>query len=253
MNKYFFANELINRFKNKDDIKLMHSEYQVNSQSGEDGVICEIIRRIFIYLNKNFEDGYFFEFGAETGAENNCSFLADYLGWAGTFIESNSNNFISLNKKYFYNKKVNTLNEIVSVENIQNLINNVKSDIDIISIDIDGEDYWIWNAVESRPKVVCIEYNASLIGKKTLKRGVRSSWDGTTAYGASIDALRDLGLKKGYVLVYTNVAGVNAFFVKNEFKHLFPEHLDPEIRGPNYLLQSLSHTETDDDVFMDIL
>lgn len=173
-------------------------ERQVFSQNGEDGLIEHIFDRIG-ETNK-----YFVEIGAGDGIENNTRYLKD-KGWTGLQIDGQKSEGI---KKYF-----------VTAENVENILrkNRVPEKFDFLSIDIDGMDYWVWKAISHfQPRVVVIEYNASIPLYKNLTVGYNPKfiWDGTTFFGASLGALSKLAEAKGYHLVATNLNGVNAFFVK---------------------------------------
>lgn len=237
--------EVINRIEKKENTPLHIAEFSAYSQNGEDGVTLEIIRRIF---GSNYNNGTFFEFGVESGDQCNCAILSDILGWSGVFIESDNEYFTKLNSKYSKNDKVNTIHSIVTPENIQNLIDNSVKNIDVLSIDIDSHDYWVWKAISYSPKLVIIEYNPALQGKKVLKKDIVGSWDGTTAYGASLDAYIDLGKEKGYTLIHTDFNGVNAFFIRNDLVYLFEEANNPRIIREN----KTRHPETTRDVFIDL-
>ena len=110
--------------------------------------------------------------------------------------------------------------EFVTAENINELLANyeVPEDFDLFSLDIDGNDYWVWEALKYQPSVVVIEYNAAIAmsESKTIPDDPAFSWSAhgrTSYYGASLLALKRLGERKGYVLVYAN--GVNVFFVRS--------------------------------------
>lgn len=243
--KYFMAKQLIER---NNSMPLNLSEFKVTSQNGEDGIINECLKRI----NGDISQGVFVEFGAGIGNENNCIFLADWFNWSGLFIESEENLFINLKTKYNLNKNIHTVKSYVLPENINEILKSANiNDVDVFSIDIDGQDYWIWEALEINPKILVIEYNAALEYKKmVMKKGINRLWDGTDGYGASITALQHLGHKKGYSLVYTDMAGVNAFFIRNDFIHLFPESNNPIIHGMNYHLESNFHPHNTEDLFI---
>lgn len=170
------------------------------------------------------------------------------LNWSGVFIESDPISFKQLEFKYKNNNAVKTINEMVTPENIQQLIDKNVTDIDILSIDIDSHDYWVWEAISSKPKLVIIEYNVALEGKKVLKKDAPGTWDGTTAYGASIDAYIDLAKKKGYTLIHTDFNGVNAMFIRDDLKYLFEESKNPRIVRED----KLHHPKTTKDVFINL-
>jgi hypothetical protein len=92
---------------------------------------------------------------------------------------------------------------------------NVPVDVDLISIDVDGQDYWIWKFLDYKARVFIVEYNPNfhwINQKLTIPYMENHVWDGTKYYGASFGAMVALGEKKGYVAVYAN--GVNIFFVR---------------------------------------
>jgi hypothetical protein len=214
---------------------LARAELKVSSQNGEDGVIHEIFRRIGLP-----DSPYFVEFGTESGYETNSALLADVLGWRGLLIEGDPAFHERLERKYRPNARVTTMRALVTPENVEDLFAQaaVPAEPDLLSIDIDGDDYWVWQAIEKfTPRVVVSEFNASLDGHKVQPRG-KGPWDGTAYFGASVDALRDLGERKGYRLVHTDICGVNAFFVRRDQGG---EWTDPVIKGPNYQLMSEAH------------
>ena len=190
-------------------------ERRVFSQNGEDGVVAEILRRI------GTRTRWFVEFGAGTGNEGCCVALADIFGWSGLFIEADDGMFPKLETKYRPNDRVVTTHAAVTTGNVESLFAaaGVPADLDVLSIDIDGNDYWIWQAIVSyRPALVVIEYNANLPHDSRLVRRLDESvgWDETAWFSASLLALEELAESKGYKLVHTDLSGVNAFFVRND-------------------------------------
>jgi SAM-dependent methyltransferase len=212
------------------------------SQHGEDGVIAEILSRI------EARSQYFVEFGIETGREGNCVFLADVLGWRGLFVEPTEASYAALARKYAATRAVSTVNAAVTAENIERIFSEaeVPSEFDLLSIDVDGQDYWIWEALTNyRPRIVVIEYNAVLPAGRQLAqpRGDESPWDGTDYFGASLDALSALAARKEYRLVHTDLAAINAFFVRRDLaEDLFPPPEEvPRRHEPNYFMQGHRH------------
>ena len=134
---------------------------------------------------------------------------------------------------------------MVTSANIEGLLeaNGVPSEFDLLSIDIDGNDYWIWAAIQRwRPRVVVIEYNASFPPprKWVMQENHAHRWNGTNYFGASLASLTALGRAKGYTLVATDSNGVNAFFVRDELvapdRFLDPiaaYHFSPPRYGPH--------------------
>jgi hypothetical protein len=127
--------------------------------------------------------------------------------------------FTALSACYRDAPGIRTAHSLVTSQNIEDLLaaNAVPADFDVLSIDIDGNDYWVWSAIRRwKPRLVAIEYNAAYPPpqKWVMKQNPDHVWDGTTYYGASLTSLATLGREKGYALVATNSTGVNAFFVR---------------------------------------
>lgn len=212
------------------------------SQNGEDGVIAEIMRRIGV------AHATFVEFGIESGAEGNCVYLAEARGWSGLFMEGDSDHFARLERRYRDRDRIQTVKAMVGPDNINDLIRSAgfDDDLDLLSIDIDGNDYWVWEAVDVvTPSVVCIEYNAHVAyGVRAVQPfDPNAHWNGSSYYGASLAALEDLGREKGYTLVHTELAGVNAFFVRNDRAAAFGDAAAVPRRAPNFYLRGDSHPD----------
>lgn len=213
-------------------------ELKVFSQNGEDGVIGEILRRSGVR-----SPGYFVEFGGEDGVELNSALLADVLGWSGVFIEGDAHKHHHLHRKYSPNARVTTGHAMVEPETVESLFEmlGVPAEFDLLSIDVDGDDYWIWKAItQFSPKVVVIEINSHIDPKVALvQRQGDGPWQGTDFYGASLEAFRLLGLAKGYRLVHTDLTGNNAFFVRSDLPGDYPDAI--ETVGPNHYLLGGAH------------
>jgi hypothetical protein len=189
----------------------------IHSQFGEDGIINHILEVLGI------SEGWFCEFGAWDGKYLcNCRVLFE-KGFKGVFIESDTEKFVELEENYkatlveTINRKVglqgNSLDKIL-------LKTVLPYDFDILSIDIDGNDYQIWESLEFyRPKVVVIEsnhtfgYNIEFIQKY-----------GEDCIGASALSLYKLGKLKNYTLVCYNI--INCFFVRNDLMKHFNLNLN---------------------------
>ncbi|MEJ7764311.1 MAG: hypothetical protein WKF86_02340 [Acidimicrobiales bacterium] len=221
-------------------IGLTGAELKVFSQNGEDGVIAEVLRRVGTRART------FVEFGIGAGIEGNCVFLADVLGWAGTFIEGSESLHGLLASKYAANDAVQALHHSVTAENINGILNLGRSQpvVDVLSIDIDGNDYWVWKAIEAiDARLVVIEYNGSIDPRKALVQPYRphSNWDSTGSFGASLSALVQLGQEKGYTLIHSELTGTNSFFVKDELAHAFADLGPSVLRAANYNLDGSTH------------
>jgi hypothetical protein len=216
-------NELKLRLDNK--LYLERYGYKVYSQNDEDGIIEEIFNRIGV-TNK-----VFIEFGVQNGLESNGHFLL-HKGWRGLWLEGNKKDCKELLchfDKPITNGRLVVCNAFITAENINQLIENegkIKGEVDLLSIDIDGNDYHVWKAIECiSPRCVVVEYNAKFpqTYEWVIEYNPNHVWDRSDRYGASLKSLELLGSSLGYQLVGTNMTGVNAFFVKKELAYdLFP-------------------------------
>ena len=190
--------------------------------------------------------GAFVEIGAGSGREANFVFLADVLGFRGVAIEAEPASYESLAAKYATNPRVTTLNERVGEDNVDALVaaHVDGEDLSVLSIDIDGTDWWVWRALTCvRPRVVVIEYNAALGQERalTVPRDHPAPWDATDYHGASLPALELLAAARGYRLVHTDLSGVNAFFVREDAGAGLPAADEVLRRAPNFALAGLRH------------
>ena len=190
-------------------------EKTVFSQNGEDGIIQEILRRIGV------QNKFFVEFGVEWGEVCNCARLVIQEQWEGLFIEAKRSHFEKLVERYRPYKKIRCANEFVSSSNIECILaaHEVPKELDLLSIDIDGNDYWVWAAIQNwRPRMMVVEYNPvkGPTQKWVMAENPNHTWDGSDYFGASLASLTDLGRKKGYTLVATDSRGINAFFVRDD-------------------------------------
>jgi hypothetical protein len=217
---------------------LAAAELRVFSQNGEDGVLAEIFCRLGITM------GFFVEFGVEDGTECNTRFLADVLGWSGVYFEPDPDVFPPLDARYANRSDITTVNAFVRADTVNEQFARaeVPESFELLSIDIDGQDYWVWEAIDARPAVVVIECNSSLPAERRMVEpaGSYRPFDKTSYPGASLGALRSLGERKRYTLVYVEMAGVNAFFVRDDLAEAFPNA--PQMRSPNYWLRGRGHT-----------
>jgi len=220
---------------------LTRFERRVFSQNGEDGVLAELLRRV------GAGSRWFVEFGTENGAEGNCVFLADVLGWPGLFIEGDECSYAALERRYSGNASVHTQRAVVSPDNVEELFARagVPPEPAVLSIDVDGNDYWIWRAITSySPRIVVIEYNSHWpLHRRWVQRyDPQRVWQADDYYGASLAAMRSLGEEKGYRLVHTELAGLNAFFVRTDLAGGLPEGDAVPQRAPNLHLKGGFHT-----------
>ncbi len=229
----------LRRRRTPDDLTAF--EARIRSQNGEDGVIAEILRRV------GAPDRWFVEFGVEDGSQGNCVRLAE-AGWAGLFMEADAAQHERLAARYAARDDIRTLHAAVTADTIEALLDagDVPAEPAVLSIDIDSNDFHVWAAVRSRrPRLVVIEYNASLPRERRLvmPRDDAFRWDGTDHFGASLGAFEALGSEKGYALVHTESAGVNAFFVRRDLLGRSGLPTGPAVprRGPDYFGTGKGH------------
>lgn len=205
---------------------LARSGYAVYAQNDEDGIIAEILRRIGTTSRS------FLEIGVGEGLQCNTTHLLQQ-GWHGCWIEGDGESNRRIRRTFaeaLASSRLQHVAEFVTRENIGRLA--PLEELDLASIDIDGNDYWIWEALPSPARVVVIEYNAGMGPELdwVMPYNPTARWDGTRYHGASLRALNRLGVKKGYRLVGCNLTGVNAFFVREDCcGSAFPPAVDPRI------------------------
>lgn len=198
------------------------SEFQVFSQFGEDGVIQFLIDRVPVTSQQ------FIEFGVENYTEANTRFLLQHNNWAGLVIDGDKQHVEHIQRQS-YSWRHNLRSEAAKVtrENVNDLFrkNGFEGPIGLLSIDIDGNDYWVWEAIDSvDPSIVVIEYNHRFGADQSLTIPYEPDFQRSEShhtniyYGASLKALCLLAKKKGYALVGCSSSGVNAFFVKQDLK-----------------------------------
>lgn len=194
------------------------AEFQCFSQWGEDGIIQYLVR------NLDISREIFIEFGTQNYRESNTRFLLMNNNWAGLIIDGSKENMEYVrNDDIYWKYNLKAVDRFITAENINDIFkeNGIIGNIGLLSIDIDGNDYWVWKAINCvEPDIVICEYN-SRYGKE---KAVTIPYDpGYTRYkghysgiyyGASIKALTKLANSKGYALVAGNSNGVNLFFVK---------------------------------------
>ena len=241
----------------KQSNKIIDYEFQVFSQWGEDGIISYLVN------NLDIKNNFFIEFGVENYLESNTRFLLKKFNWSGLVIDSSQKNIDYIKKdKIYWQYNIKALCEFISRENINKIfLENVsQKNIGLLSIDIDGNDYWVWKAISSiDPSIVIIEYNSIFGSSKKYTVPYNKNFERNKAhysnlyYGASLPALVKLGKEKGYALVTCNSAGNNAFFVKENLlnekvkelsiKEAFQERKFRESRDKNNKLAFLNSAE----------
>ncbi len=212
------------QFDNLSLVRLSDVSFDVFTYHGEDGILLYLINRLKD-IPKTFID-----IGSGDCIKSNCANLITHFGWEGVFIDKNSRQ-LTIGKKFYKDKQkqgmsISFMKAEVTPGNVNELVSlkGWENKIGLLSIDIDGNDYWIWKAIESvQPEIVLIEAKVEF-GFKSIAVPYSSSNHHTVDKmynGASVEAIRKLGLSKGYKLVGANKQGYNLFFVKLETA--FPE------------------------------
>ena len=220
-------------------------EFSVFSQFGDDGIIDWLLYQL-PKVKKNFV-----EIGVQDYWESNTRFLLKSENWSGILIDASSKDINNIKKqRVYWQHDIKALNHMVNKENINQVliekIDKSNRDIGLLSIDIDGVDYWILKELEVvKPSLIICEYNSNFgdIHKITVpyeKNFERTKKHYSNLYfGASIKALISLMEKKGYTFLGTNSAGINAYFVINELSSVFNSKIKKRTIFPSKIRESL--------------
>jgi hypothetical protein len=196
------------------------AEFRAYTQSGEDGLYEYLIRRTPIASET------FMEVGVEDYREANTRFLLLNRHWEGHVVDGSEEQVAAIRRQWihFY-ERLTVHHGFVTAETIEGLLAaaNLPEEFGLLSIDIDGNDYWVWKAVENyRPTLVSIEYNWRFGPDRAVTIPYDASFVRPQAhssmlyFGCSLAALVRLGEAKGYAFVGCNANGVNAFFVRRD-------------------------------------
>jgi hypothetical protein len=198
---------------------LAEHEFSVFSQWGEDGIIAWLVRTVDVGRK------VFVEFGVEDYSEANTRFLAEHDNWTGLVLDASRDNIDRIrSSEVCWRQNMRAIPALITRDNINSLlsVNGVNGDVGLLSIDIDGNDYWVWEAIDTiNPAIVVIEYNyrfgselsVTIPYEANFRRGERYP---IYYFGASLRALCMLASRKGYAFVGCNSNGVNAFFVRRD-------------------------------------
>jgi hypothetical protein len=212
---------------------LEDAEFRVFSQWGEDGIIQQLIRRLPI------ERRIFVEFGVENYVESNTRFLLTNDQWSGLVIDGSPEHIAYIKQDTIYwASSLKAECAFIDKDNINQLLRSygITGDIGLLSVDIDGNDYWVWQAIEAiSPRIVICEYNSHFGPDAEVTTPYDPAFvrgqvhHSLIYYGASISALTALAARKGYSLVAGNRAGNNVFFVRNDVLNDLPVKTPREV------------------------
>ncbi|MGK7887917.1 MAG: hypothetical protein AB4042_01185 [Leptolyngbyaceae cyanobacterium] len=190
---------------------------KVYSQSDEDGIIREIFNRIGT-THKTFV-----EFGIGNGLENNTLALL-FEDWQGLWIDASTKSVNTIREEFapiIARKQLMMTESFITAENINALISDAikAEEIDLLSVDIDGNDYHVLNAITcTSPRVLVVEYNAKFTPPilYCMDYNPTHQWEKDDCFGVSLKFLEVHLAEKGYCLVGCNLSGANAFFVRQD-------------------------------------
>ena len=202
--------------------KINDFEYQITSQNNEDGIINYIFDKLKINKLNFIEIGFDYYQNNSLGILNKCN--------KGLFIDGDTKKVIILRAvlKLFYPKtEITVQNALVNIDNINKIKEqnfNDQEEIDFLSIDVDGIDYYLLKEINFKPKLICIEYNFWFGKDLSCAVPYKKNYalDSLSNYvGASLKALTELANSKGYHLIAIDSACINAFFIRDDLKHNF--------------------------------
>jgi len=199
-------------------INIHDAEFKIFSQWGDDGIIQYLVSRLDLPVKK------FVEFGVENYLEANTRFLLLNNNWSGLVMDGSEENVAFIKSDEIYWKYDLTAKAVfVTAENINATLAEagISGEIGLLHIDVDGNDYWIWKAIEvADPVIAIIEYNSLFGNERAITVPYDPSFYRFNAHhsgiyaGASLAALCDLAEEKGYAFIGSNSAGNNAYFVR---------------------------------------
>ena len=225
---------------------LSDHEFQVFSQWGEDGIIQFLIRSLKV-TSKTFV-----ELGVENYVESNTRFLLENNKWRGLVVDGSAENIDALKRgRTYWGHDLTAVREFITTKNVNKIIreNGFEGELGLLSIDLDGNDYWIWKEIDViNPVIVAIEYNyrfgsdlaVTIPYNEQFERG--HAHPSNRYFGASLKALCLLAKQKGYVFVGCGTSGVNAFFVRADKK---PAHIKELTPAEGYIAGSIAESFDD--------
>jgi hypothetical protein len=202
--------------------RLQDAEFKVFSQYGEDGILQYLIRETGITRRET----RFIEFGVQDYAESNTRFLLMNDHWCGMIIDGSKKYMDCVrNQEIYWRHDLTAVDAWIDRDNINKLIgeSGFNGDIGILSVDIDGNDYWVWERIKVvNPVIVVVEWNSvfgpnhaiSVPYDPAFQRG--KAHYSCLFWGASISAFAHLAARKGYALLGSNTVGNNLFFVRKD-------------------------------------
>lgn len=257
------SSHFINVRKKYSEVKHLNElDFKVFSQSGEDGIIDYLLYSLDIKIPK------FVEIGIGDYQEANTRFLFERTNAKGLVIDCLNQLHEKVSKNLtLWKGDLKIIEKFVNAENINHVLkeNQFNNQIDLLSLDVDGIDYWILNSLPSNlSKIVVVEYNATFGGDLEITVPNISTFNRTNyhysnlCFGASLKAIIKLMKNKDYVFLGTNLSKINAFFVsKNELSKInlnlpsendLSEHVNSNIRESRTADGKLSYLSGNDKI-----
>lgn len=229
--------------ESKTSKNLQDYEFKVFSQFGEDGIIQHLTKIVEI------KNRTFIEFGVEDFFESNCRFLLMKDNWKGFVVDGSSSNIKRLKNSYFFwMYHIDAIDAFITKDNINEILvrSGFDEDVGILSVDIDGNDFYVLEAIRViKPRILICEYNAVFGAKRKISVLYDEHFDRTNKhysdlyFGASLAAITYLANKRGYTLVGTDRMCGNLFFVRNDLMNNRLESLNAEqVYSPSNVRES---------------
>jgi hypothetical protein len=218
--KAAIGREAARSVRNQQTACLQDAEFKVYSQWGDDGIIQYLLQRVPI------EHPAFIEFGVQSYAESNTRFLLVNNNWSGLILDSGTAHLEFVRERGLdWQHQLTARSAFITPQNVNDefVAGGMRGDIGLLSIDIDGNDYWVLEAVQAvSPRILIVEYNSTFGPEHAIAVPPDPKFDRTRAhysnlfFGASVAGFCLLAKRKGFSFVGSNSAGNNLFFVRND-------------------------------------
>jgi hypothetical protein len=193
--------------------RLTARRFRLQSQNQEDGILWALFQEIGI------TDSRFVELGSGASG-GNAAMLAAECGWTGLMVDGSRGNSEYASRRF---PNVTAVCDWITPDSVNTLLewHGYTGTVDLLSIDIDGNDYWVWDALTAcTPRVAVLEYNAMFGATRAVTIPYEPDFNRRDHrfcyFGASLSALTKLSARKGYRLVAVEPTGVNAFFLRHD-------------------------------------
>ena len=197
---------------------VLSQRFHLWSQNEEDGITLALFKRVGATSRR------FVELGAGVNG-GNCGMLAEVCGWTGLMVDGSEARAAKLAAR-FGRFGVSTAGAWITTDSVNALVreHGFEGEIDLFSLDIDGSDYWVWEALDAcSPRVVIVEFNPAFGSNRAVTVQYDPAFDRAAFkpvtpfyYGASLAAFTRLGRRKGYRLALVEPRGANAYFLRDD-------------------------------------